>query len=253
MKLKTSRIQALERGLPTTNTSDIELLGTEALIVDKDYAQLIEQKEINSSTNSCISLFGINTKFFYSITLVCEDHGFTERGLGYVFENEGKFFLKRFRPFYMIDNGVPVPLLKPRPVVCSLNDYVTVSSYVPTTFVEVLTEANSIITSESPHLPTSVVVNKNSVLGRHDGNLESLPLDSLVGEDSARKSVTDYNKNLSLKSPKVDVKRLTANNIQLNATKTAPERKGVIYYDESDDCLKYYDGTTWRSLIWKQD
>ena len=146
MKLKTTRIQALEKGLPT-NTSDIELLGTEALIVDKDYAQLIEQKEISSSTNSFISLFGINTKFFYSITLVCEDHGFTERGLGYVFENEGKFFLKRFRPFYMIDNGVPIPLFKPRPVVCSYNDYVMVSSYVPTTFVEVLTEANSVITS----------------------------------------------------------------------------------------------------------
>lgn len=253
MKLKTTRTQALEKATAVSNSTDLELLGTEALIVDKTYAKLIEQKEISSAQNSFLSLFGLDTKFFYSVTLVCESHGFTEHGLGYIYESEGKFFLKRFRPFYMIENGAFAHLKNPRPIVCSHEDYVIASSYIPSTFVEVLTEPHSIITSETAHLPTSIAVSENSVVGRTTGPLQSIPIENLVNEETARKSVTEYNKNLSLKSPKIDVKRLTANDVQLNVRKKAPERKGVLYYDESDDCLKYYDGTSWRLLMWQQD
>lgn len=244
MKLKTSKIPALEKATPVSNSTDLELLGTEALMVNGTYAKLIEQKEISSAQNSFLSLFGINAKFFYSVTLVCESHGFTEHGLGYIHEREGKFFLNRFRPFYMIENGAFAHLKRPRPVVCSHNDYVVASSYIPSTFVEVLTEPHSVITCEQSHLPTSVTVSEDSLLGRRDGNLESIPLSSFVQNNT---------KVLSLKSPKVDIKRLTANNVQFNATKTAPERKGVIYYDENDDCLKYYDGNNWRILMWQED
>lgn len=253
MKLKTSRVQAVEKAATVNNSTDLELLGTEALIVDKTYAKLIEYKEISSSQNSFLSLFGLDTKFFYSVTLVCESHGFTENGLGYIYESEGKFFLKRFRPFYMIENGAFAHLKNPRPIVCSHDDHVIASSYTPSTFVEVLTEPHSIITSETAHLPTSIAVSENSVVGRTTGSVQSIPIENLVNEEAARKSVTEYNKNLSLKSPKVDIKRLTTNNVQFNAMKKAPERKGVIYYDESDDCLKYYDGMGWRLLVWQKD
>lgn len=254
MKLRTSKTQALEKAKVLSNLLDLELLGTEALAtINNQYKRLLEEKEISSSQNSFISIFGLNTKFFYSVTLVCESHGFTEFGLAYIEQQEKKFILKRFRPFYMIENGATVISYKPRPIICDRESYILASSYTPTTFVEVLTETNSIITCESPHLPTSVVVDKNSILGRHDGNLQSIPIESLVDEETARNSITQYKNNLSLKSSKVDVKRLTTNDLQLNARKSAPERKGVIYYDESDDCLKYYDGTNWRRLMWQED
>jgi hypothetical protein len=254
MKLRTSKTQALEKAKVLSNLLDLELLGTEALAtINNQYKRLLEEKEISSSQNSFISIFGLNTKFFYSVTLVCESHGFTEFGIAYIEQQEEKFILKRFRPFYMIENGATIVVKKIRPIICDRESYVLASSYAPTTFVEVLTESNSIITCESPHLPTSVVVDKNSVLGRHDGNLESIPIESLVDEETARNSIIQYKNNLSLKSSKVDVKRLTTNDLQLNARKSAPERKGVIYYDESDDCLKYYDGTIWRRLMWQKD
>jgi len=255
MKLKTSIIQAIERGKTVKDSKDIELLGTEALSISPDYKRFLETGKISSSQNSFLSLFGINVKFFYSVRFECERHGFTERGLGYIYENEGKFFLNRFRPFYIIEKDVISPTHIARPITCSelYKDYIVVSSYIPSTFTEVLTESHSVITSEHPHLPTSVVLQENSVLGRNTDGLVSIPLDSLIDEEIVRKSVTEHNKNLSLKSPKVDVKRLTANDLQLNAKKTAPARKGVIYYDESDDCLKYYDGTGWRRLMWQKD
>jgi len=244
MKLKTSKIQALEKAASVNDSTDLELLGTEALKANATYAKLIEQKEISSAQNSFLSLFGLDTKFFYSVTLVCESHGFTEHGLGYIYNQNKKFFLKRFRPFYMIENGAFAHLKRPRPVICSHNDYVVASSYIPSTFVEVLTEPHSVITCEESHLPTSFAVSDNSLIGRHGGSLESIPFSSFIQNDK---------KNLSLKSPKVDVKRLTANNVQLNAAQTAPERKGVIFYDENDDCLKYYDGNSWRILMWQED
>lgn len=254
MRLKTSKIQALEKAKVLSNLLDLELLGTEALAtINNQYKRLLEEKEISSSQNSFISIFGLDTKFFYSVTLVCESHGFTEFGIAYIEQQGEKFILKRFRPFYMIENGATVVVRKIRPIICDMESYILASSYTPTTFIEVLTESNSIITSESPHLPTSVVVDKNSVLGRHDGNLQSIPIDSLTNEETARNSITKYKNNLSLNSSKVDVKRLTTNDLQLNARKSAPERKGVVFYDESDDCLKYYDGKAWRTLAWSED
>lgn len=255
MKLKTSQVQAIERALPLKDSKDLELLGTEALCISPDYKRLIDSNRISSSQNSFLSIFGLDTKFFYSVTFSCEQHGFTERGLGYIYENEGKFFLKRFRPFYLIENNSVAPVNTPRPITCSAlhDDYVVASSYAPSTFTEVLTEPHSIITNEQNHLPTSVVLQQNSLLGRHTDGVESIPIDTLVNEEMARKSVTEYSKNLSLKSSKVDVKRLSTQDLQLNPRSSAPERKGVLYYDDNDDCLKYYDGTAWRLLVWKQD
>lgn len=253
VKLRTSKIQAIEKAKVLPNLLDLELLGTEALASIDQYKKIIEDKAISSSTHGFISLFGLDTKFFYSISLVCESHGFTEFGIGYIEQQDKKFILKRFRPFYMVENGATIAVRKIRPIICDNESYVLASSYAPTTFVEVLTESNSIITCESPHLPTSVVVDKNSVLGRDDGDLKSIPIESLTNEETARNSITQYKNNLSLKSSRVDVKRLKTNDLQLNASKTAPERKGTIYYDESDNCLKYYDGNAWRILMWTED
>ena len=257
MQLKTTRIQAIEKATTVNNSTDLELLGTEALIVDKTYAKLIEQKEISSSQNSFLSLFGLDTKFFYSVTLVCESYGFTEYGLGYIYERDSKFFLNRFSPFYMIENGVFAHLKNPRPIVCSHDDHIIASSYIPSTFIEMLTEPNSVITSEMDHLPTSISVNKNSVLGRYEDNLQSIPLNALIDNvavsEVALSAIKEHTKQLILKSSKIDVKRLTANNLQFNPRPSAPERKGVLYYDETDDCLKYYTGTEWRILMWTKD
>lgn len=226
MKLKTSTVQAIERAVPVKDSKDLELLGTESLSISPDYKRLLDANRISSSQNSFLSLFGIDTKFFYSVKFECTQHGFTERGLGYIYENEGKFFLKRFRPFYIIENNSVIPAHTPRPIVCSEdhNDYITASSYVPSTFTEVLTEPHSIITCEQTHLPTSVVLQENSVLGRNKDGIESIPIENLINDT-----------------------------LQLNPRPSAPERKGTLYYDENDDCLKYYDGEGWRILVWQQD
>lgn len=252
MRLKTSQTIALERGRPDYTSNDIELLGTEALLCVDEFKHL----NVSSKDNSFLSVFGLDVKFFYSLELKSNE-AFVERGLGYVEQHDGKFFLKRSRPFYIIDNGVTLSAKRLRPIVCSDEECLLVSSYTPTTFIETLTDSNSIITSISPHIPTSVVVGKNSVLGRREENVESIPLTDLLDEGQvsqfALNAIKQYTKNLILNSPKVNVKRISTNDLQLNPQKSAPQRKGVLYYDEKDDLLKYYDGQKWRMLVWTED
>lgn len=257
MKLRTSKTQAIEKAKGVPFSPDIELLGTESLLELPEFKISVGNGDISSQKNSFLSVYGTDCKFFYSVEVKSDSIGFIERGLGYVEQNEGKFFLKRNRPFYYIENGNALPLTKPRPIAADDNLVVIAASYAPTTYMELLTDANALITSTSPHLPTSVVVDNNSLLGRLDGDIESLKISDIVNEgrisELALNAIKQHTKNLILKSSKVDVKRLTTNDLQLHPQKSAPERKGVLYYDESDNNLKYYDGQVWRILSYAED
>jgi hypothetical protein len=257
MKLRTSKTPALERAKGVPFSPDIELLGTEALSEFPEFKLSISNGDISSTKNSFLSVYGTDCKFFYSVEIKSDSIGFIERGLGYVEQHDGKFFLKRNRPFYYIENGNAISLTKPRPIAADDSLQVIAASYAPTTYIELLTDANALITSTSPHLPTSVVVDNHSLLGRLDGEIESLKISDIVNEgrisEIALNAIKQHTKNLILKSSKVDVKRLTTNDLQLHPQKSAPERKGVLYYDESENCLKYYDGEKWRTLTWTED
>jgi len=257
MKLRTSKTPALERAKGVPFSPDIELLGTEALSEFPEFKLSISNGDISSTKNSFLSVYGTDCKFFYSVEIKSDSIGFIERGLGNVEQHDGKFFLKRNRPFYYIENGNAISLTKPRPIAADDSLQVIAASYAPTTYIELLTDANALITSTSPHLPTSVVVDNHSLLGRLDGEIESLKISDIVNEghisEIALNAIKQHTKNLILKSSKVDVKRLTTNDLQLHPQKSAPERKGVLYYDESENCLKYYDGEKWRTLTWTED
>lgn len=257
MKLRTSKTPAIEKAKGVPFSPDMELLGTEALSELPEFKIAISNGDVSSAKNSFLSVYGTDCKFFYSIEVKSDSIGFIERGLGYVEQHDGKFFLKRNRPFYYIENGNAVSLTKPRPIAADDSVVVIAASYAPTTYLELLTDANALITSTSPHLPTSVVVDNHSLLGRLDGDIESLKISDIVNEghisELALNAIKQHTKNLILKSSKVDVKRLTTNDLQLHPQKSAPERKGVLYYDQEEDALKYYDGTKWRVIAWTED
>ena len=257
MKLRTSKTPAIEKAKGVPFSSDMELLGTEALSEFPEFKIPIGNGDLSSQKNSFLSVYGTDCKFFYAVEVKSDSIGFVERGLGYVEQHDGKFFLKRNRPFYYIENGNAVPSTKPRPIAADDELQVIAASYAPTTYMELLTDANALITSTSPHLPTSVVVDNHSLLGRLDGDIESLKISDIFNEgrisELALNAITEHTKNLILKSSKVNVKRLTTNDLQFYPQKSAPERKGFLYYDESDNCLKFYDGNGWRIIMWQED
>lgn len=236
MKVKTTMVQALERARAVPGSDDVQLVGTEALSVLKDLKNAIDNKELHSAKNSFLSLFGLDVKFFYSLEVEM-DSGFTERGIGYLEQREGHFYLKRARPMYYIQNGSFTPCIKIRPLPIDERVVIIASSYVPSSFLEMLTDDNCIITCNTPHLPTCISLPKDTLLGRKKDNIEPIPL----------KDIAEQTKDILLKSSKIKLKTL-----QLTPQKKAPEQKGVIYYDEAEDLIKYYTGSEWRILVWQE-
>lgn len=257
MKLRTSKTPAIEKGRAVPFGPDIELLGTEALSELPEFKIAISNGDLSSQQNSFLSVYGTDCKFFYAVEVKSDTIGFTERGLGYVEQHDGKFFLKRNRPFYYVENGNVIPSPKPRPIVESNDVFVIVASYAPTTYMELLTDANTVITSTSPHLPTSVVVDNNSVLGRLDNEIESIKISDIVNEghisEISLNAIKQHTKNLVLKSSKVEIKTLATNNLQFYPQASAKEKAGSLYYDENEKCFKFYNGENWCTLMWMED
>lgn len=186
MRLKTTNKIAIERGIQEDNTSDILLVGCDSFCeCDKTISDFVKHNKICSKGNSFLKLFGLNTKFYYRIEVQnCGILVSYEIGMGYLEKVEDKIYLKRNRPFfYSIDNLPAVPS-NDVPVKFILNDhdYIVVSNYTPMTYLELLPDPNCIISSIDSFSPTTVYVNKNSILGRLDKNVESISIPSLLNQ-----------------------------------------------------------------------
>lgn len=186
MKLKISNRIAIEKGLELEN-SDIKLLGCDCLCEhDKQLSDFIKYNSCCSKQNSFKKIFGFDTKFYYKI----EKHEHSnvvkyEVGIGYI-EKDGKdTILKRIQPLYFSENGqAPCPSFAGcSQFKCECDHQVLViSNYFPDNYLQVLPDAHCIIASIDKHLPSPVYVDKQSVIGRLDGDIQSLPLSTLLNQ-----------------------------------------------------------------------
>lgn len=197
MKLKITNQIAIEKGVELDNT-DIKLLGCECLCeCDKNLSDFIKQNSCCSKKNSFKKIFGFDTKFYYKI----EKHEHSnvvkyEVGIGYI-EKDGKdTILKRIQPLYFSENGQsPCPSFAG----CSQfkcdceHQVVVVSNYFPDNYLQVLPDAHCIIASIDKHLPSPVYVEKNSVIGRLDGDIQSIPLNQIIKYNEDSGCVEFYN------------------------------------------------------------
>lgn len=190
MKLKTSPILAVERGKHVENSNDIELLGTEELCeYDDSFKYAILNKDLNNKSNCFCKVFGLDCKFYYMITMGDR----YEVGIGYLEKQKKKFFLKRSLPLFYTDTGTDI---LPSYNLCKTfytgsSDYLIVSSYTPRTYIELLQDSNCLITSIAPFVPSSLHIDKNSVVARLDDNIVSLSLEDLFNTDIFKNAVKD--------------------------------------------------------------
>lgn len=190
MKIKTSNVVAVERGRPVSDNSDIELIGSESLHGCDDSLTLAVQNKLITNKSHCFcKVFGFDCKFYYSIS-ISERY---EVGIGYLEKNKKKIFLKRPLPLFYSDNGVDViPSYNvPRIYASSESEYIIVSSYTPRTYLELLPDPNSIIVSIDSFVPSSLHVDKNSVVARLGGNITSLSLTDLFKTEEFKEAVKD--------------------------------------------------------------
>ncbi|NDB59323.1 hypothetical protein EB001_12870 [bacterium] len=255
MNLKIPQIIAIElASAPHHNSDSLELLGIEPLKQVNNSLKIAVNAGDITSNNLFSNIFNSNDTFFYGLEEI--KNGVTikyERGLGsLVFENN-RTFLKRNIP---ISVGTCPSDLKPcsngscASFHCSDCESIVVFSSYPANYNECLFAANTLITSSSPFLPSPFVVENNSLVGRLDKDLTSLSFNDSSFIEKLVKSISSYTKQILLKTSKLDIKKLATPHLLLNpSTKNNHlPKKGTIIYDESDDLIKYYDGTVWRSL-----
>jgi hypothetical protein len=251
MKLKISPTTAIERGRYCKDSLDIELCGHQELArIDESYSGLIASKQITDK-NHFTNIFDFDSKFLYSISLFSGGQLVKyENGLGHLVSNNDKTFLTRIIHFYSVENNQePVRTSKPMPFACEEYETIVVSTYLPVNILDVLCDDNNVVVSSSPYIPTSVHLSKDTILGRLSGDTEALPLDHPVLQKSTIDTITQYTKQLILKSSKFCVKHVVTDTVQLNPTNDVPEKRGTLRYNEAHNAIEFYNGTTWKSFI----
>ena len=218
MKIKTTLKIAYEAAKDYPNLKGLKLLGTEELY---NSIPSLKTAKITSKENSFLSIYDLANSFYYRIDiLVGQDSIANEIGVGELTEHEGNIVLIRTQPLYVQPPG------DERCVAYGCNSLdvseynnVMVTSYVPTNIIEALPDPHMVITSIGDHHPHPVKVEEDSILGRRDGDIESLKISEISAVAPTYKNMHD-----------------------------APKIKGSIIYSEEWDCLKWYNGKEWRTL-----
>lgn len=262
MKLKTSKTYAIEGAEQLHNSYDLKLLGSEYVsTLGKDWEASVKLGEFTSQNNSFLSVYGLDCKFFYIAQVYLNNSiEMFEVGLGYLYIEDNTTYLKRFKPLYFNEKGCdfPSPVIgNPRPLIASYPKRVIVSTHIPTSYLEVLTDDNSLIASVAPHTPSVVVVEQGSLVGRLKDNIESIDIRSLNNVEPFNLAVIDsiknHTKQLVLKSSKLTAKNINVDYLSLNITDTKPPAKdGNIYFDKTSGTIRYYYDNNWNVILSKE-
>ena len=253
MKLKTTPIQILERGLPTANSCDIFLSGTEQVC---DYfPELRYQKNPPcSSNNSFLVTFGLDNKFYYRLEKYNKRKLIDlEIGIGHLFEEAPNIILlKRFQPLlYKHGDEQICTVIKPvNAFEChDPDDYLLVQSYHAHSLPELLVDPHSLIVSTSDNPLNIFNLETNSLVGRLEGDVTSLSILDICTK--ATNLFIDCTKQIILSCSQLDVKKLKTKILQLTPSKPAQAKKGSFIYNEEHDTIQYFDGSRWRTLLWR--
>jgi len=258
--------------LKTTNQTAIELLARSSDNIDYQLAGVADLAKYSSIFETSIktgqlndsatfkNIFGPNVNFYYVIQSVClktQTPTLYERGIGYIYEKDNSFFLKRVLPVfrgksanecYVNYSGMPLDFG------CSNEScYTYITSTLPVSYFESLVVPNSVLCSLVPFVPQPVPLQQNSFLSRLDGDIESVKFEDDRLVDKIAKIISKFTKQLKLKTSKLSLKRIESEVIDMVPSSNVKAKRGSLYYDESDNKLKLYDGEKWKTIEFSKD
>lgn len=258
--------------LKTTNQTAIELLSRSGDNLDYQLAGVADLAKYSTLFETSIktgqlndnatfkNIFGPNVNFYYAIQSVClktQTPTLYERGVGYIYEKDNSFFLKRVLPVFRGKNqvecyvnytGLPIDFN------CSNEScYTYITSTLPFSYFECLVVPNSVMCSSSPLVPQPIQLSPNSFLSRLDGDIESVEFEDDRLIDKIAKIISKFTKQLKFKTSKLSLKRVESEVIDIIPTSNVKAKRGSLYYDESDNKLKLYDGEKWKTIEFSKD
>lgn len=258
--LKTTNQTAIELLQNNKDNIDLELVGHKDLgKYSQTFATALSTNDLNDQS-LFKNVFGFNVNFCYIIQTICLSTNTTklyERGVGYIYDHNGVTLLKRLLPLFRGSNQSDcVPNYSGLCIdfnCCEQNSYTIISSTLPCTYFESLVVENSVLCSSSPLVPQPVQIKQNSFLSRLDGDIESVEFEDERLVDKVAKIIAKFTKQLKLKTSKLTLKRIESETIDMVPTSNVKAKKGSIYYDESDNKLKLYDGEKWKTFAFIEE
>ena len=244
---------AIEALSNCNQNNDLVFVGTNFLAGICSSLKSSVQTGVITNDHSFVNVFGYNTNFFYAIEQVENDIVVNyERGIGYVYEQNGHNYLKRIRSFVTGQNSVQASVNKtnvPFEFKCFESCNLVIYSTLPPTYIECLAPQNCVLTSSESFLPQPVVLNENSFLSRFDGNIEAVSFNDDRLIDKVTSLISKFTKQLKLKTTKLTAKRGEFETLQLTPSTDPNAKEGTLRYDKDSRHLMIFDGQSWHKIM----
>tara|TARA_R110002020_G_scaffold103752_13_gene243165 strand:+ start:1690 stop:2523 length:834 start_codon:yes stop_codon:yes gene_type:complete len=262
----------IDSAQPTGDSHDLELLGLEGF--DKCPAYYRKWSESGEFDDILIrDSMRPGLRFYYRLAQYISEAGnhyptpdFMETGVGFIEKRKKKVFFIRETPLF---SGEDKDHLTPRdpnlpPNSLPVGFPAIINSVIPTHYYQALSSPHCVITSTEAFSPTPVELEENSLLGRKDNRVQSIDKDELreiLTDEHICDAVKKNHKQMALSSRRVN---LTKENAVISAPilRTFPfykdnekpkAQKGAIIFNESSNCLEYFTGEEWRTLMWREN
>jgi len=169
---------------------------------------------------------GVNFPYELSILDTRENKTiFVEKGIGEIYRKGRGYYIRRETAFYFqINEENPTANKNNIPYDISLNagEVCFIKTDRPEDYRHLLHEDNSVIVAVDSFFPGSVQIQPDSLLGRTDGDIQSISIQNLW-------------------------------NILTNFTPSSeklPDKAGSLRYNTIDECFEGFDGKRWRAIMW---
>lgn len=191
--------------------------------IGPNYDVVLLDEQLDTSVLHTKNVLDFENSFIYSVLKINPPNTviFCERGIGKFFKRDNNILLNRLRPISHYIEGVTEVCgihTKPFDLSTERNEIISLSIEPPITQSELTSFPNSILHSDDEGMLDSTTMLNDHVLGMFHNEISPIRISDI----SKARCYNDVNE--------------------------APKTKGLIIYDESSDCLKYYSGKSWRKI-----
>lgn len=264
MKLKTVPKIVLEKcEIDKEENSDLLLLGVAA--ARKDLIKFEgHTDDIDNQLDESITFrneFNLGTKLYYQLMIFKNNKSqHIEIGVGTVIAKNNRSYLKRLMTFTAIDHegraietggGFVTEFVEEEFTHMHLTNYIAKNA------LQLVADPDTVLATTLQDGPTPIYMENDTCLAKVNDKIQALPISEIFSLKSCAEGIVNglmnYSKKISVKASSFFCKLLECNSIILHSAQKQKEKEGTIIYDNKSKCLKFHDGSQWRTLKHDED